>query len=215
MNITTPDGLRVMAEILKLRESNLTAAQMEMLLGLPAGTVRNAIRNFRKRHPGALKCTRMPAHVRTSVSPWSPERLAYLTANWDSQTPRSEVLAAVNKLPPGAAAPVSYHAVAAKAAHLKLKVTKAAPEPIGRLDDDPAVAIKRGNTSWLAACTAARLRFDDHPDLAPVPVAPAPRRKGIMAGPDPRTAEMIAARAQMAQRTRVGAVGEVAVRGLA
>lgn len=213
MNITTPDGLRVMAEILKLRESNLTAAQMEMLLGLPAGTVRNAIRNFRKRHPGALKCTRMPAHVRTSVSPWSPERLAYLTANWDSQTPRSEVLAAVNKLPPGDAAPVTYHAVAAKAAHMRLKVTKPPPEPIGRQDDDPAAAVKRGNASWLAACEAAGLRFDDHPDFAPLPADPLPPRRGIMSGPDPRTADLIAARAAMAARNRLG-VADAFVRGL-
>lgn len=44
--------------------------------------------------------------------------------------------------------------------------------------------------------------FDDHPDFAPDPVSPGPR-KGIMAGRDPRTDAMIAARVAMSERSRM------------
>lgn len=73
-------------------------------------------------------------------------------------------------------------------------------------------AIRAASDRFGQLFRASGLWFDDHPDLSPAAVAPVQRR-GIMTGPDPRTADLIAARVAMAAQGRL-AVADVGVRGL-
>lgn len=63
-------------------------------------------------------------------------------------------------------------------------------------------AIRAASDRFGQLLRASGRWFDDHPDFAPDPVAAGPR-KGIMAGRDPRTDAMIAARVAMSERTRM------------
>lgn len=62
-------------------------------------------------------------------------------------------------------------------------------------------AIRAASSRFGQLFRAAGLWFDDHPRFAPDPTTHP--RKGIMAGRDPRTEAMIAARVAMSERSRM------------
>lgn len=165
------------------------------------------------------------------ASRWDPAvytkpRAEYLKQVWGTDMPFAEIKAVWNALPGD---PISAEQrIYDYASHLGLSRPTGPGTKGGRPrkpsaktgkgiynSTDQAIIdrmIRRGSDAFGEAFSAAGLWFDDHPDLSPAAVAPVQRR-GIMTGPDPRTADLIAARVAMAARSRL-AVADVGVRGL-
>lgn len=156
---------------------------------------------------------------------YTDERTEYLHRVWETFAPFQEIRAGWDALP---GKPTGPKAIYTHAQRLGLSRPNGKSKKTGR-PRNPAVKtdkgiynardaetithmIRRGSDAFGEAFAAAGLWFDDHPDLSPAAVAPVQRR-GIMTGPDPRTADLIAARVAMAARSRL-AVADVGVRGL-
>ena len=149
------------------------------------------------------------------------DREAMVRVEWPGEKKASAVLAMWNALPGDR---TSMPQLERFVFSIGLKRSAPAPKPIAdpvrtgkgiyNSTDEVTIArmIRRGSDAFGDAFAAAGLWFDDHPDLSPDPAVPVQRR-GIMTGPDPRTADLIAARVAMAARSRL-AVADVGVRGL-
>ena len=131
----------------------------------------------------------------------TPEREAMLRVEWPGLKTRKEVYALWLALP-GTHGTVD--AMESFAVYIGLRRERRRPEPVETAPPKVEAAEREPVPSdpFSDAIRRAKIVFRDHPDFAAGSVSAGPR-KGIMAGRDPRTEALIAARVAMSERTRM------------
>lgn len=193
-------------DIIAMARTGMSYRAIAAKVGVSHATVRHRLSVYREAHPDSLPY-RYPAVAETkrrcgSTAAWSAERDEHLANEWPLGTPWGDVLEALNAMD---GPELEYHTMAMRAARLGIR----RPPGTWARSLDAADSIFSQGCRWEDACDAAGLRFDDIPD----PDASPPPRRGIMKGPPPNHAEMVAARVAMASQARM-AVADVGVRGL-